>query len=92
MEEISYEISFSLGESQIVEGTLKIHNTVYSHRMRLAINVLDKSEKSIAQIQNGFIENTPALLSNISKLTGFSTIVSDQSGGMTSGVFSINPF
>ncbi|MBX4224205.1 alpha-mannosidase, partial [Enterococcus faecium] len=26
MEEISYEISFSLGESQIVEGTLKIHN------------------------------------------------------------------
>ncbi|HCC1556047.1 TPA: alpha-mannosidase [Enterococcus faecium] len=62
MEEISYEISFSLGESQIVEGTLKIHNTVYSHRMRLAINVLDKSEKSIAQIQNGFIENTPDVI------------------------------
>ncbi|HAR1092203.1 TPA: alpha-mannosidase, partial [Enterococcus faecium] len=30
--------------------------------MRLAINVLDKSEKSIAQIQNGFIENTPDVI------------------------------
>ena len=26
------------------------------------MNVLDKSEKSIAQIQNGFIENTPDVI------------------------------
>ena len=49
-------------EIKSLKAHLKTHNTVYSHRMRLAINVLDKSEKSIAQIQNGFIENTPDVI------------------------------
>lgn len=60
--EVDYQITLSIGAGEVVEGSIKIKNTIYSHRIRMVVNVLDDSEKSIAQIQNGFIENKPDII------------------------------
>ncbi|MBS7576708.1 MULTISPECIES: alpha-mannosidase [unclassified Enterococcus] len=58
-EKINYQMTLSIDSQNVIEGKIILENKIYSHRLRLVINVLDSSEKSIAQIQNGFVENLP---------------------------------
>ncbi|RPA65425.1 alpha-mannosidase [Aerococcus agrisoli] len=44
--------------SDLIRGNIHINNKILSHRLRLQISELNNDQKSIAQIQNGFIENT----------------------------------
>jgi Alpha-mannosidase len=46
-------------DTSTIEGKIVVDNQILSHRLRLKLQVEDKSESSIAQIQNGFVKNTP---------------------------------
>lgn len=56
-ERVDYSVILRLTDEDVIEGKLMINNQVLSHRMRLQIQVDDPTGKSIAQIQNGFMEN-----------------------------------
>ncbi|GMA52853.1 hypothetical protein GCM10025857_42100 [Alicyclobacillus contaminans] len=56
-QQVDYQLTLRLFDSDVIEGKLLIDNQVLSHRMRLQVQVDDPTGASIAQIQNGFVEN-----------------------------------
>ncbi|MCF1602590.1 alpha-mannosidase [Tetragenococcus halophilus] len=62
-QQVDYQLALRLTDNNIIEGKVIIDNQVLSHRMRLQIQVDDPTGKSIAQIQNGFVENEPTSVS-----------------------------
>lgn len=57
---LSFAIELTLSaDSDLINGKIHVENHILSHRLRLKLNVLNEDETSIAQIQNGFIENKP---------------------------------
>lgn len=52
---VHFEVELSLGEAGMVEGAVRIDNTVLSHRMRLQVRSGVDSDLSFAQIQGGFM-------------------------------------
>jgi len=56
-QQVDYQLMLRLNDSDVIEGKILIDNQVLSHRMRLQVQVDDPTGASIAQIQNGFMEN-----------------------------------
>ncbi|MCO8299157.1 alpha-mannosidase [Tetragenococcus halophilus] len=56
-QQVDYSLILRLTDEDDIEGKVIIDNQVLSHRMRLQIQADDSTGKSIAQIQNGFVEN-----------------------------------
>ncbi|MDN6640511.1 MAG: alpha-mannosidase [Tetragenococcus sp.] len=57
-QQVDYQLILRLTENDAIEGKIVIDNQVLSHRMRLQVQADDSTSSSIAQIQNGFVENT----------------------------------
>ncbi|MCV3327782.1 alpha-mannosidase [Pediococcus ethanolidurans] len=53
---VSYTLRLSFDEQGLIEGKLDFDNQVYSHRLRLKLNPQIKNAKTIAHIQDGFVQ------------------------------------
>jgi alpha-mannosidase len=54
---VVYEVVLSIGDDDLIEGKVSVDNQVFSHRVRLCLETLSSNNRSIAQIQNGFLEH-----------------------------------
>lgn len=55
---ISYELKITIQKNDnLIRCSLKVNNTIKSHRLRIRINTNIENNTSLAQIQNGFYNN-----------------------------------